>query len=372
MKRWKSVLAFALALTMLLAMSACGGKSEDKSAVGKDSAAGFYRMIKMVENGEENADLSQLEELGIYMYLVLNEDGTGYTDVMGEQESYKWNDKEIWSDDANPVKYSYSNGTLTMEQDGAQLTYIRLTDDELKTYQEKGSAFDPDAVVGALTGTEDGDGAKSGEAVAQTWGDWSVTVPAGFEFAGGGLMDENDTRYFSVKESWSHYFDFSADGEENIRGDYDYNKNTYTNEQKDVQASFGGNDWTGFQYSDGYGGSGFEAYATVDGELIRVASAGYAFDDEVVKTVLGSLRFNGTPSDSFTIVFDNGKSVLVNQSAVKGDGRYMVAIGENSPIYSDLYEGLMNSKECSISDAYPNRVFVFKVGGFDKLIKYLK
>lgn len=83
-------------------------------------------------------------------------------------------------------------------------------------------------------------------------------------------------------------------------------------------------------------------------------------------------NFNGTPSDSFTIVFDNGKSVLVNQSAVKGDGRYMVAIGENSPIYSDLYEGLMNSKECSISDAYPNRVFVFKVGGFDKLIKYLK
>ena len=83
-------------------------------------------------------------------------------------------------------------------------------------------------------------------------------------------------------------------------------------------------------------------------------------------------NFNGTPSDSFTIVFDNGKSVLVNQSAVKGDGRYMVAIGENSPIYSDLYEGLMNSKECSISDAYPNRVFVFRVGGFDKLIKYLK
>ena len=83
-------------------------------------------------------------------------------------------------------------------------------------------------------------------------------------------------------------------------------------------------------------------------------------------------NFNSTPSDNFTIVFDNGKRVLVNQSAVKGDGRYMVAIGENSPIYSDLYEGLMNSKECSISDAYPNRVFVFKVGGFDKLIKYLK
>ena len=83
-------------------------------------------------------------------------------------------------------------------------------------------------------------------------------------------------------------------------------------------------------------------------------------------------NFSGSPFDSFSIVFDNGSSVLVNQSIVKGDGRYMVAVGESSPIYSDLFEGLMNSNECSISDAYPNRVFVFKIGGFEKLIKYLK
>lgn len=123
-------------------------------------------------------------------------------------------------------------------------------------------------------------------------GDWTVEVPAGYELKIGDFMDETDTRYFSVRKSNFSYFDFSADGEESIRRHYYYNRETYINEQKDVKGRFGGNEWVGFQYSDGYGGYGVEAYAFVGGEMIRVASAGYDFDSDVLKAVLGSLQYD--------------------------------------------------------------------------------
>lgn len=129
-----------------------------------------------------------------------------------------------------------------------------------------------------------------GEAETKTWGDWTVDVPAGFELVGKGFVDENDPRYFGVEKSIFYYFDFSADGEAEIMRNYEYNKKTYTNEQEDMSGSFGGNEWTGFQYSDGFGGYGFEAYTTIDGEMIRVASVGFRFDSEMAEAVLSSLK----------------------------------------------------------------------------------
>ena len=129
----------------------------------------------------------------------------------------------------------------------------------------------------------------------KSWGDWTVDVPEGYTLEGGDFFDETDTRYFSVKKSDFTYFDFSADGEELIMNHYNYNKDTYTNEQKDVQGTFGGNEWTGFQYSDGWGGYGFEAYATVGGELIRVSAVGFSFDDAIAGAVLSSLQY--TPAE---------------------------------------------------------------------------
>ena len=129
----------------------------------------------------------------------------------------------------------------------------------------------------------------SGEAETKTWGDFTITVPAGFEFKGGDVFDENDTNYFSVKKGSFSYFDFKNESEETMNKQYNYNKNTYTNEQTDVKGTFGGIDWTGFQYSDGFGGYGFELYATSKGKFLRVSSAGFKFDDPIVKEVLDSL-----------------------------------------------------------------------------------
>ena len=128
-------------------------------------------------------------------------------------------------------------------------------------------------------------------AETKTWGDFTIDVPGGYEFKGGDVFDENDTRYFSVKKNSFAYFDFkSEDSEQNMMNQYDYNKKTYTNEQTDVKGSFAGIDWTGFQYSDGFGGYGFELYATSNDHFLRVSSAGFKFDDEVTKSVLESLK----------------------------------------------------------------------------------
>ena len=144
--------------------------------------------------------------------------------------------------------------------------------------------------------TEPADTEPEAEPESMTCGNWTVDVPAGYEFKIGDTFDENDTRYFSVKKSFFSYFDFKAEGEERIMASYNYNKDTYTNEQKDVSGTFGGIEWTGFQYGDGFGGYGFEAYATIDGEMIRVSSAGFEFDDSITALVLGSLKY--TPSEN--------------------------------------------------------------------------
>ena len=69
---------------------------------------------------------------------------------------------------------------------------------------------------------------------------------------------------------------------------YNYNKATYPNEQADFEYVYGGNTWTGFQYSDGFGGYGFEAYTTIDGKIVRVSSAGYQYDSAYAVFVLNS------------------------------------------------------------------------------------
>ena len=124
-----------------------------------------------------------------------------------------------------------------------------------------------------------------------TYAGCSVLVPEGFA-----LKEPGDFSYydFSVRKSDFSYFDFiTTDDDDLIMSKYEYNKQTYTNEQVDVEAVCGDLTWTGFQYSDGWGGYGFEVYTTLDGKLIRVASAGFQFDSDVARAVLGSVAKAG-------------------------------------------------------------------------------
>ena len=190
------------------------------------------------------------------------------------------------------------------------------------------------STAGQTQGSTDTTAAPQPE--TKTWGNWTVDVPAGYEFKSGDFLDETDIRYFSVKKSSFSYFEFKADGEDRIMNNYNYNKNTYTNGQKDVSGTFGGSEWVGFQYSDGYGGYGFEAYATVNGEMIRVSSAGYTFDNEVVSAVLGSLKY--TPADVVEPETTEAAAAEPSTTAAAHTQPSEVEPNEGAPVYAKVIE----------------------------------
>ena len=71
---------------------------------------------------------------------------------------------------------------------------------------------------------------------------------------------------------------------------YDYNKKTYTQDQKDLPATKVGDiEWNGFEYGGDFN-KGFELYATVNGKNIRVSSCGFKFDSPEAKAILGSIK----------------------------------------------------------------------------------
>lgn len=119
-----------------------------------------------------------------------------------------------------------------------------------------------------------------------SWGSYAVLVPEGFE-----LKTGEDASYcdFCVQKSDFFYIGFiTEEDNELLMQKYNYNKNTYTNEQTDVEGAYGAHDWTGFQYSDGWGGYGFEVYTSLGEKLVRVSGVGYAFDSPEARAVLGS------------------------------------------------------------------------------------
>ena len=135
-------------------------------------------------------------------------------------------------------------------------------------------------------------GIDASKGQTMTWGSYSFFVPDGMTLKGGDTFDENDPRYFSIQKSSLSSYDFKTeDSEESMMNQYNYNKKTYTNGQTDVEAEYGGIKWTGFQY-DSLGTPGFEAYTTIDGVYLRVSCTCHAFDDDIAKAILGSIKVN--------------------------------------------------------------------------------
>ena len=104
----------------------------------------------------------------------------------------------------------------------------------------------------------------------ETWGVFTVLVPDGWTLRKGDALDENDQTVCSVKKSDFSYFDLKSEKDDVMKQKYDYNKKTYTQDQKDLTATKVGDiEWNGFEY-DGAGTPCFELYATVNGKNIRV------------------------------------------------------------------------------------------------------
>ena len=204
----KKLLALFLALTILLALCACGGtkaieaapapeipktteapkpteapKAAEPSAP-EETVAGCYKIVRSTENGEEQ-DLSSLEEMGISFYIVLNDDATGYMDMLGEKTPLKWDGKElVFDEDGSSIPYIYKAGVLTLENETGSMICERLGDEELADYLENGSGTLDDLFgkIGEQLGTgESGEsdipeGEPSDGPVRAELGDYTVTI----------------------------------------------------------------------------------------------------------------------------------------------------------------------------------------------------
>ena len=126
----------------------------------------------------------------------------------------------------------------------------------------------------------------------ETWGVFTVLVPDGWTLRKGDALDENDQTVCSVKKSDFSYFDLKSEKDDVMKQKYDYNKKTYTQDQKDLPATKVGDiEWNGFEYGGDFN-KGFELYATVNGKNIRVSSCGFKFDSPEAKAVLASIKLS--------------------------------------------------------------------------------
>lgn len=112
----KRVLAFILAMVMILSLAACGGKAETKDA-------GKY-MLTSMKDGEEVIDLETLQLIEAdTWYLELREDGTG-TLFLGDDDSteLKWEDG-VLEVDGDKAEYTREGDDITVAVEETSMTF---------------------------------------------------------------------------------------------------------------------------------------------------------------------------------------------------------------------------------------------------------
>lgn len=185
----KKMLAILLALALLLALCACGeSKSEapaatqapaaekagetgsaalpekpadaqgEKSAAAAPSEApvkaagpeGYYKATESIGADGKREDMSELEALGMAYYLVLEADGTGYMEMLGEKTPLQWSGSTITDDEGNASGFHYADDQIMLEGESSKMIFVRLTDEQLADYQENGSGSIEDILGGLI------------------------------------------------------------------------------------------------------------------------------------------------------------------------------------------------------------------------------
>ena len=136
MKKLTKILCLLMAICMMLCFTACDEDDDDKKS--SKSIAGTYQFYEMTQDGETINAAAMEEYLEMYAEymgedldmdefcsLKLNKDGTGTLIVMGEEMEMEYDDEYIWpeGEEDEKVEYTFKNGKLTMEQDGAELIF---------------------------------------------------------------------------------------------------------------------------------------------------------------------------------------------------------------------------------------------------------
>ncbi|MBR4513724.1 MAG: hypothetical protein IKO61_02420 [Lachnospiraceae bacterium] len=131
----------------------------------------------------------------------------------------------------------------------------------------------------------------------ESWGVYEeILVPEGMKLTGGTTIDKEDKNAVWVQKSNDamSYFLFEVSNEEQCKKDVEatkeYNKDS---NPKDVTIKTGDYEWTGVAYKyDGYSGPMdiSQMYAKVGNTVINVRIGGFAYDSDLSKSILASLK----------------------------------------------------------------------------------
>ncbi|MBR1830015.1 MAG: lipocalin family protein [Atopobiaceae bacterium] len=125
------VLACALCLALIGCAKGSGSKADPK-----DAFVGTWEIVKMINEGEETSleDLERLKDVGMFVYLDLNEDGTFALDVLGSAMSGTW---EATDESTGTITLSgatapltIDDGLLKLEQDNSSMTFKKIDPSE--------------------------------------------------------------------------------------------------------------------------------------------------------------------------------------------------------------------------------------------------
>ena len=191
-------------ISLVLSLTACGGA--DKALAER---AGYYKATNVVRNGEE-LDLKNFFDMGLGFFLVLNEDGSGYLDMMEEKTPLTWDKSNITAgdgEDKDEQAYSYDNGTISMETEGTSMTFVRMTDTETEDYKNGKFGKSPEEIgeelaQGVLSGDEESiERAKSmlgEENLADYTEDASAQTEDGYTLPDMSDESHEDAGYYSI------------------------------------------------------------------------------------------------------------------------------------------------------------------------------
>ena len=143
MKRMST--AFVAVLALCLALVGCGSSAssngtptQSPTTETEQSSAfvGSWELVSMTQEGEETTqeDIETLKELGLCVYLDLNEDGTATLDTFGEALGGTWEeqgpDTAVMTTGDQTVDITLADGLLTLAQNKSSLTFKQIDPSE--------------------------------------------------------------------------------------------------------------------------------------------------------------------------------------------------------------------------------------------------
>ncbi len=125
--RTKRISILLMAISMLLTLCACGTSNQSKVA----PEVGYFVFESMEEAGETYT-AEYLESFGMDVnafYIVLEDDGTGYLVIPGEDaEAFTWADNKLKSGN-DEIPYTIDGDTLTIADDSVNMSFTRSSEE---------------------------------------------------------------------------------------------------------------------------------------------------------------------------------------------------------------------------------------------------